>query len=777
MRIPTIPSLILAVWVALLGFVSAKLDTGESYGYSVIKTERFGSCSDNSILDASQFSAAYYEHNLSIIFDIKGHSLTTTQYVTASIDVFAYGETRWNISFDPCRVNIDGLCPLSTEEFDAFGLLPITPSMAKQIPAIAFHIPDFDGMVTIKLYNNETNEEVACLTSTLSNGQTFKHGYISWILGILAVVACLSSFYSVVAEASRPLDAQAAAAHSSPSAFTVFSFFQFIAFSGAVSVVYPVIFESWASNFAWSAGIIPAPGIVSAVQRFRNSTDGNYEGVYTGGVAKRAIYGQEIDPGMPTPGHYKGMQGLATRIGTTTTDLFMIAFIWFLVVVAGVIVFVVAFKVIMEILAKMRIVKARRLSAFRQNWLLFLGVTVLRLMLIAFFAMVTLSIYQLTLPDAFGPKIIAGLVLAIFIITLFYAAFHIIQIAFTRRNKELGERVGHPLYDNERTLKRWGWMYIQFKHQYWWFFMVFFTIEFFQALVLGLAQGHSLAQALVLMLLELVLLVLTVFWRPYAGRRANAIAILIALVRTVCLIIIFIFVDNFNFASIPRTVLGIVLIVIQAITMIIFVTFIVINVFFAIIASLPEDKVPARFRNRHHKYRERVFTHETDARMSTSVVPPEGLPQGAPASAYGVRPGPLDGEDVGSEETLYVPKPRYTYASQSNVSSGTGNSSGQSSTVDLNKMPVTFAPSPSLATNPNSRPTTGYSYAPSTRAPSVAYSASGDSNLAAAAAGAALRSTTPSKMAGAGTSARTSPSMEQFRSERGHWRGESVDRA
>jgi hypothetical protein len=55
----------------------------------------------------------------------------------------------------------------------------------------------------------------------------------------------------------------------------VMQWFQFIAYSGMYSVNYPPVYRSFASNFAWSTGLVQWAGLQISIDNFRAKTGGN----------------------------------------------------------------------------------------------------------------------------------------------------------------------------------------------------------------------------------------------------------------------------------------------------------------------------------------------------------------------------------------------------------------------------------------------------------------------------------------------------------------------
>jgi hypothetical protein len=59
-----------------------------------------------SAIDLYRFDAAYYQDNMTVVFHLAGNSNLYNQSLMMYIGVFAYGQRRFDLVFNPCRANI-----------------------------------------------------------------------------------------------------------------------------------------------------------------------------------------------------------------------------------------------------------------------------------------------------------------------------------------------------------------------------------------------------------------------------------------------------------------------------------------------------------------------------------------------------------------------------------------------------------------------------------------------------------------------------------------------
>lgn len=82
-------------------------------------TDNFGDCLGNSAVNVSRFDAAYYKDNMTIMFHLQGSSAIANESVMFYIGVYAYGESRFDLTFNPCQANIDRCVCIPSTTFGA----------------------------------------------------------------------------------------------------------------------------------------------------------------------------------------------------------------------------------------------------------------------------------------------------------------------------------------------------------------------------------------------------------------------------------------------------------------------------------------------------------------------------------------------------------------------------------------------------------------------------------------------------------------------------------
>ena len=69
-------------------------------------TANFGDCLGTSSINVTRFDAAYYADNMTVLFHLAGNTAIYNESVVMYIGVYAYGESRFDLTFNPCKANI-----------------------------------------------------------------------------------------------------------------------------------------------------------------------------------------------------------------------------------------------------------------------------------------------------------------------------------------------------------------------------------------------------------------------------------------------------------------------------------------------------------------------------------------------------------------------------------------------------------------------------------------------------------------------------------------------
>jgi hypothetical protein len=559
----------------------------------VLQTTGYSTCGGDGSISVQKMDIQYDQDGNSVVFDVAGTS-TKQQNVTGVITVYAYGNQVYTKSFDPCDSGtfVQQLCPVPVGSFSAQGTQAIPNQFASQIPSIAFNIPDLDGTAKLQLLSD--GSDIACIESTVSNGKSFQTPAVPAIAAAICGGALAVSGLTALLSGGST-----GAAPSSPTFFETFTWFQGIAMNGMLSVSYPGAYRSFASNFAFSTGLIPWGSMQTAIDSFRartggNLTDDSYAYLRNStivfqsdtNVTKRGLdfvdlvaraftgsengttFGSGSTANSSSSGNssksmhlVNGIEGYVEQLAIPQANTFMTVLLFFAIVIGAIIVGILLIKVILEAFSMCGKL-GKTLNNFRKRYWWIMAKTITNLILLLYGVWTLYCVYQFTRGDSWAAKVLAGVTLGIFTAILAFFTIRIYHLAHKYRKTE-GDVSG--LFDNKEIWRNYSIFYENYKKSYWWLFVPVIVYMFAKGVVIAAGDGHGMFQTAGQLIIESLMLVLLLFLRPFSLKSGNWINIIIQIVRVLSVVCILVFVEQLGIAQTPKTVVGVILIVVQSV--------------------------------------------------------------------------------------------------------------------------------------------------------------------------------------------------------------------
>jgi len=482
--------------------------------------------------------------------------------------------------------------------FQASGTQDIPTTFADQIPGIAFTVPDLDGTAKLELKAIDGGQNVACIQSVVGNGKTMSTKAVPIIAAGIAGAALVVSGLGSLASAGSGSGGNASP---SPTFTEVMGWFQSMAMNGMLSVNYPSVYRSFTKNFGFSGGLIAWDGMETTIDNFRKATGGNltqnsvevlrnttlvYQPNGNSTLTKRELEvwthyvrrqisasanGTSVvgsgSAANTTSNDSKsmrfvhGIQGYVEQLSIPQTNTFMTVLLIFAIVVAAIIVGILLFKVILETWALFGNFP-NRLTSFRKRYWWIMAKTITNLILVLYGVWTLYCVYQFTRGDSWAAKALAAGTLAVFTAVLLFFSWRIWSLA--RKYKKLeGDTSG--LYDNKETWVKYSIFYDSFKKGYWWMFVPAIVYMFAKGCVIAGGDGHGMVQTVGQLAIESIMLILLLWSRPYSLKSGNWINIIIQIVRVLSVLCILVFVEQLGISQTPKTITGVVLIVMQSV--------------------------------------------------------------------------------------------------------------------------------------------------------------------------------------------------------------------
>ena len=477
---------------------------------------------------------------------------------------------------------------------------------------------------------NGDGKNVACIQSSVGNGNTLNMPAISYVAAGIAAAALALSAVAAVASGGHP-----GASTSSPTFGEVIGWFQSMATSGMLSVQYPQVYQSFTTNFAFSTGLVSWGGLQNSIDGFRAKTGGNLthdnypylknkaELVYDDGnnstssaLMRRAfdtvllvardgtevnVDGQTAQFGGNGGGSgnstssdssdkdahvVSGIQAYVEQLTIPQSNTFMTVLLIWAIVVAVIIVGILLIKVILEAWAICgKLPKSLESWRHRYWWRMAKALTNLILLL---YGMWTLyCVYQFTNGDSWAAKVLAGVTLAAFTAVLGWFSWRIWTKA--RQFKQMDGDASR-LYEDKETWIKYSLFYDNYKKNYWMFFVPAIVYMFAKGCVIAGANGYGLVQAGGQLIVEAIMLGLLLWMRPFQRTSGKWINIFIHVVRVASVCCILVFVEELGINQTTKTITGVVLIVVQCVLTAILAILIAVNALIVCIKDNPHRK-------------------------------------------------------------------------------------------------------------------------------------------------------------------------------------------
>ncbi|KAK9447570.1 TRP-like family, partial [Limtongia smithiae] len=404
----------------------------------------------------------------------------------------------------------------------------------------------------------------------------------------------------------------------------IMSWTQSMATNGMMSVVYPTVYSSFSQNFAWSTAMVSWASMQEAIDSMRSKTNGNttlsswtqlkastivdYESgavifqntSSTTSTAAKLVRRLTIDgitftEDSSTTGDSTALQVLTTVAGIgryinhimiPSANTFMTILLFFAIIIGVVVCGMISFRLFIEIWNIMGTLP-HKLDTFRRRYWSLMIVMILRIIMILYGTWVLYCLYQFRLSDSWASLVLAAVTLGIF--TAILVGFTIRIFVVARRANSSPDGI-ESLYQHKPWVRWYGLFYGQFKTQFWWFFVIMLAASFSRSAFTALADGHGMVQVIGQIVVEVLLFLALVAIRPFNRRSGNVVNSIISVVRIVSLACILVFVEELGIEAETSTIVGIVLIVLQAALTILLVVLMIIQALMALFLKSRPNK-------------------------------------------------------------------------------------------------------------------------------------------------------------------------------------------
>lgn len=610
-------------------------------------------CMDNSQISPSYFNVTYNADDLSLRYDL---DLTTeiSGNVTAHVQIYAYGFVVVNRTFDMCNLGWKQFCPLYPGSLQISSIEYFSEGMLKDVPPIAFNVPDIDAVVKVVVYDANSNEKLSCLQSSFSNGKTVSQTGIRWATACIAGLGLIASaFLSTFGNSN-------AASHIATNAVSLFFYFQSVVIVCMQSVDrVPPIALAWSENLAWSMGLIEVPFMQKIFRWYIQSTGGTPT-LYFKSTSQQILVQRSLNAvksileyvsNLPVVStmkrdlsfHLSSNQNLIVlrgikRVGFNAhiepTSIVITGFTWFVIIGGALIALLVFIHLATVLLVRTKTIGPNTLSHFRKEFPTILKGMVLKYVQIGFIQLVILSLWEFVVADSPAVVVLACLTLVISVGLAVFACWN--TYIYGSRSIQKYKNPAAILYGDFRVLHKFGFIYTMFNAKTYWFGAVTLAYAFIKGLFIGLAQMSGKVSSILLFLLDMAYTILLFVYKPYMNKSTNILNYCMTIVVTVNSFLFVFFSEVFGQPALVSSIMGWVFFFLNAAFSLILLIMILVLVTLALVSKNPDARfAPARDdRNSFQRMSSLKYSRSEKALSSEAQAKNELLALGAAAQEH-----------------------------------------------------------------------------------------------------------------------------------------------
>lgn len=593
-------------------------------------------CMENSQISPSYFNVTFdpdsraLKYNLDLTTEISGN-------VTAHVQIYAYGFVIIDRNIDMCTLGWKQFCPLYPGSLQIESVEYISASYVRQVPGIAYTVPDIDAVVKVDVYDKTSGEKLSCLQSSFTNGKTVAQTGIKWATAVIAglgllMAALLSTFGN-----------SNAAAHISTNSVSLFLYFQAVVVVSMQHVErVPPIASSWAENLAWSMGLIEVKFMQKIFRWYVQSTGGTPTLFFTGTTkqilvqrAKRylrdlhdfVVNDRRILPGIKRSLDYslssnenlivlRGIKRIGYNSHIEPTSIVVTGLTFFVLCGFFLVVIIYFVKLATVLLIRTKNMNPNRLSHFRKSSANIVKGSLLRYIYIGFTQVVILSLWEFTVRDSPAVIVIAAIALIMTVGVIAYSFWNTHKVGTRSRVKYSNPAA--LLYGDNAVLQKFGFCYTMFNAEKYWFGMVLISYALLKAIFIGLCQGSGKTSTIVLFVLDLAYTVFLFVKKPYMDKSSNILNCSVAVVITINSFLFMFFSDVFGQPASVGSIMGWVFFILNAAFSFLLLIMIIVLISLALVSKNPDARFAPAKDDRTSFQRKSSLKHKRSEKNLTS---------------------------------------------------------------------------------------------------------------------------------------------------------------
>lgn len=498
---------------------------------------------------------------------------------------------------------------------------------------VAYTVPDIDALARITIRAQDTGKTIACIETRVTNGKTVNQQAVAWVLAVITGLGFLASIVTSL------LGHTTIATHVSFRTLIFLGFMQSMAIAGMTAVTQTPLVQSWTQLFQWTMGLVHADFLTKLCTWFQRATGGTasdliYSTTKSVYMAKRAVGSLAKRAATTTEGGseqtVRGIERVGYRIDIPSSNIFLTGYVIFyfvaLIVTLGAIFLCFVLPAIAKKANNSKLDNAAGATA---EWKTYMRGTFYRLAALGYPQMCVLCMWELVQRDSPAEIVLAITMWLVMSAVLACAVFKVFQRAQVSRS--LKETPAYTLYSDPVCLTKWGFLYVFYKAQYFWFLVPMTAYIIIKSFVIAFGQASGTAQAIILLIVELAMMVGTCVFRPYMNKTANSLAITASVLNFLNAISLLIFSGVFNQPDLCTGVVSVLFTLWNAVFTLVLLCFLLTSFYYAVTLKEPTGRYKRLSDNRESF---RLSGAGPENRMTTELLPLEKAIKGHSADDF-----------------------------------------------------------------------------------------------------------------------------------------------
>ncbi|RLV94193.1 putative flavin carrier protein 3 [Spathaspora sp. JA1] len=580
-------------------------------------------CSDNSEISPSYFNVTFNPDDRSLRYSL---DLTSdiSSYVTAHLQVYAYGFLIIEKDIDMCSLGWKQFCPVYPGPLQIDSIEYISEEYTKQIPGIAYQVPDIDAVVKVLVKDRDSQETLACIQSSFSNGKTISQTGVKWATAVVAglgllLAALLSTFGN-----------SNAASHISANSVSLFLYFQSVVVVSMQSVErVPPIASAWSENLAWSMGLIKVQFMQDIFRWYVQATGGtpttyfkgvtqqilvqkrNLQSMVMDAMTRSDLVKRTVDFTLKSNKNLtilRGIKRIGFNSGIEPTSIVATGFTFFVIIGYLLVVVLVLTKSIIILLSRFNKINPKSFSLFRTHFNSMIKGTLLRYISIGFTQLTLFSLWEFVQQDSPAVIVIAVLFIILMISVLSWSYYNVLKLG--KESQRLYHNPAALLYGDSHILHKFGFCYTMFNAKNYYFGMILAGYTLLKSIFIAFTQSSGRVSVLPIFIFDLAYTVYLIYSAPYLNKPTNVINYMISIVVTINSFLFLFFSDLFGLQASVASIMGWIFFILNAAFSLILLALVVVFIVYCLVSKNPDARF-APVQDDRFSFQRKASVHRT----------------------------------------------------------------------------------------------------------------------------------------------------------------------